>query len=103
MTAPAYMQFPRGVAALQVSIGPDAVAAELYGPRQAGGHPQLFLRVVMQEKLRQMWEQLLEKMVPFAHILLNQLSFQVQTILLSIGHPLLLIFLPISFSCRMDQ
>lgn len=45
MTAPAYMQFPRGVAALQVSIGPDAVSAALYGPRQAGGHPQLFLAV----------------------------------------------------------
>lgn len=43
MTAPTVMQFPRGVAALQLIIGPDAVAAELYGPRQAGGHPQLFL------------------------------------------------------------
>lgn len=45
MTAPAYMQFPRGVAALQVSIGPDAVSAALYGPLQAGGHPQLFFAV----------------------------------------------------------
>lgn len=45
MTAPAFMQFPRGVAALQLVIGPHAVTAELYGPRQAGGHPQLFLAV----------------------------------------------------------
>ena len=43
MTAPAYMQFPRGVAALQLRIGRDVVCAELYGPRQAGGHPQLFI------------------------------------------------------------
>ena len=43
MTAPAVMQFPRGMAALQLVIGPHAVTAELHGPRQAGGHPQLFL------------------------------------------------------------
>lgn len=43
MTAPAVMQFPRGVAALQLIIGPHAVTAELYGPRQTGGCPQLFI------------------------------------------------------------
>ena len=44
MTAqPNFLQFPRGVAALQLVIGPHAVTAELYGPRQAGGRPQMFL------------------------------------------------------------
>ena len=50
MISPSFMQFPRGVAALQVSIAPDAVSAELYGPRQAGGHPQLFCAAALLPK-----------------------------------------------------
>lgn len=50
MTAPTFMQFPRGVAALQLRITADAVTAELYGPRQAGGHPQLFCAAALLPK-----------------------------------------------------
>ena len=42
MTAPAFLQFPRGAAALQVHVSATGISAQLYGPRQGHMHPQLF-------------------------------------------------------------
>ena len=42
MTATGFLQFPRGVAALQLHITGNCVSASLFGPPSGGLRPQLF-------------------------------------------------------------